>query len=144
MSATGLHAPSKSSRLLNAGLWLAQTLIFLAFAWAGMKKLATPIPELALMWPWAADLPAPFVRSLGLIDLAGGVGVLLPALTRIKPGLTMPAALGCVALQVCAMIFHISRGEIAVLPVNLVFLALLGFIFLGRRNSPIQPRRGSL
>jgi hypothetical protein len=80
------------------------------------------------------------VRILSIIDLAGGVGVLLPALTRIKPDLTVPAALGCIALQICAMIFHISRGEIAATPVNLVLLTLVIFIFWGRLRVPIAPR----
>lgn len=80
------------------------------------------------------------VRGLGVIDVLGGIGVFLPALTRIKPDLTVLAALGCVALQVYAMVFHISRGEIAATPVNVVFLALSAFVLWGRRKLPVLPR----
>ena len=86
------------------------------------------------MIPWAGQLPMLFVRSIGLVDIAGGVGIVLPALTRIKPGLTVWAAAGCVALQVCAILFHFSRGEGAFTPLNFVFLALPGFVYWGRHS----------
>jgi hypothetical protein len=140
MSTTEAATSPKSGRLLQISLWVAQTLIFLALGLGGLMKVFMPIPELAAMWPWTGDLPAPIVRILGVIDLAGGVGVLLPALTRIKPDLTVLAALGGIALQICAMIFHISRGEIAATPVNLVLLTLVTFIFWGRLRVPVAPR----
>ncbi|RJS93679.1 DoxX family protein [Salinisphaera sp. Q1T1-3] len=127
-------------KLLRAATWVAQGLIFLAFLWAGSEKLLSPIADLARMWPWTGDLPPPIVRTLGVIDLLGGIGVLLPDLTRIKPRLTTAAAVGCVLLQLCAMIFHISRGEAEDLPVNLVFLALLVFILWGRRRTSAMAR----
>jgi DoxX-like family len=81
------------------------------------------------------------VRFMGVVDMAGGLGMLLPAITRIKPQLTVWAALGCVVLQACAMVFHISRGEAMVTPMNLVFLALSAFVFWGRRSrAPILAR----
>jgi hypothetical protein len=73
--------------------------------------------------------------------MAGGVGLLLPALTRIKPGLTVAAALGCTVLQALAIAFHISRGEVAMTPVNFTFLALSVFVLWGRgRKAPIPAR----
>lgn len=125
--------PAKRARLVDAALWLAQWLLFAGFGWAAWMKIMTPIPALAAMWPWAGDLPEPAVRALGGIDLAGGAGLVLPILTGIRPRLTVAAALGCIALQLCAMIFHGSRGEWAALPVNLVFLAMAGFVYWGRR-----------
>jgi len=117
---------------LRLGLWIAQLLVGIPFVMIGFMKLTTPIPELAKMIPWAGQLPVLFVRSIGLVDIAGGVGIVLPALTRIRPGLTVWAAAGCVALQVCAIIFHLSRGEGAFTPLNFVFLALAGFVYWGR------------
>lgn len=73
------HAAPKP--LMNITLWFAQALIALSFCWGGIMKLVTPIPVLADMWPWTADLPVTIVMLLGVIDIAGGVGVLLPALT---------------------------------------------------------------
>jgi hypothetical protein len=94
------------------------------------------------MMPWTGEHSEAFVRIIGLIDLAGGIGILLPALTRILPRLTVLAALGCTVLQVFAITFHVSRGEAAVTPLNLVLLALAVFVLWGRgRKAPIAPRQ---
>src|SRR5437899_9447457 len=141
MSTTAIETATPG-RALRIGLWVAQALIFFAFASAGLVKLLTPIPQLAAMMPWAGQYSETFVRVIGLIDLAGGVGILLPALTRILPRLTVLAALGCTVLQVFALIFHISRGEAAVTPLNFVLLALALFVLWGRnRKAPIAPRQ---
>jgi hypothetical protein len=95
------------------------------------------------MIPWAGQVPPAFMYATGLIDLAGGLGVLLPALARIKPGLTVLAALGCAALQLCAIVFHFSRGEGANTPFNFLLVALSLFVFWGRRSKvPILSRAG--
>ena len=141
MSATTFET-ALPGRALRIGLWAAQGLLFFVFTSAGLVKLLTPIPQLAAMMPWAGQYSETFVRSIGLIDLAGGLGILLPALTRILPRLTVPAALGCTVLQVFALIFHVSRGEAEVTPLNLVLLALSVFVLWGRgRNAPIAPRQ---
>ncbi|WP_296951622.1 DoxX family protein [uncultured Massilia sp.] len=123
-------------RALPVLLWLAQSFIAISFAWAAWMKLTQPIAQLAAMWPWTGELPAPAVRLLGLVDLAGAVGIVLPALTGIRPGLTVPAAHGCMALQACALLFHASRGEWSVLPVNLVFFAVAAFVARQWRGRP--------
>ncbi|BAM91174.1 hypothetical protein S58_51950 [Bradyrhizobium oligotrophicum S58] len=134
-------APLRPSRALRIGLWTAQTMIFLLFGFAGLTKLFTPIKELAQMMPWTGEYSVAFVRTIGLIDLAGGLGILLPSLTRIMPRLTVLAALGCVTLQVFAIMFHVSRGEAVVTPLNLVLLALSLFVLWGRNTkAPILPR----
>ena len=125
--------PSRSGA--GRWLWAAQFLLCIGFVAIGLMKILMSIPALAAMWPWAGELPKPIVRLLGVVDLAGGVGVLAPMLTGILPRLTVLAAAGCAALQVCAIIFHTSRGEYGGLPVNAVFLALAVFIFLGRRKG---------
>lgn len=129
------------SLALRAGLWIAQGLAFLAFSGIGAMKLFTPIPQLAQNIPWAAQYSETFVRTIGFIDLAGGLGILLPALIRIKPNLTIAAALGCVVLQIFAIIFHLSRGEAGMTPLNFVLLGLAAFVLWGRASKVrIQPR----
>jgi hypothetical protein len=130
--------PSKLHTFLNAALWVAQAFVFAGFVTIGWMKLFKPIPELAGMWTWTGQLPTAAVRGLGVIDIAGGAGIFLPALLRIRPGLTIMAAAGCVMLQICAMTFHIVRGEIAAVPVNVVFLALAAFVLWGRWR--VRPR----
>ena len=65
----------------------------------------------------------------------------MPSVTRIKPGLTVLAAVGCAALMASAIVFHVSRGEAAKTPFNFVLLALALFVAWGRRSkAPIAPR----
>lgn len=78
-------ASATPGRALRASLWAAQAFIFVAFASAGLVKLFMPIPRLAALMPWTGEVSETFVRVIGMIDLAGGIGVLLPALTRIWP-----------------------------------------------------------
>lgn len=135
------HPAPPVSRALNIGLWGAQGLIFVSFVLFGCMKMFMPVDQLAAMWVWPGQVPVSFLRFIGAVDAAGGVGVLLPALTRIQPRLTVLAALGCTALQIAAIIFHFSRGEAFVTPLNFVLLALSAFILWGRaRKAPILPR----
>src|SRR5262245_35082516 len=121
-----------TSKTLNLSLWIVQALLAIVFAGTGFWKLLTPIPELAKMIPWAGEVSPAFLYTIAVIDLLGGLGVVLPMLMRIKPGLTTLAALGCAALQVCAIVFHLTRGEGANTPFNFVLLALALFVFWGR------------
>lgn len=130
-----------SGRKLSACLWVAQCLVGIPFVIFGFMKLTSPIASLSAAMPWTGQLPVALVRSTALIDMLGGIGILLPALTRILPRLTVWAAAGCVALQLCAITFHVSRGEAGMTPLNLIFLGLSAFVFWGRsRARLIAPR----
>lgn len=130
-----------ASKGMRFGLWFSQLLLALVYVPAGLMKLTSPVAQVATQIPWAADVPELFLRFIGLVDLSAGLGLLLPALTRIAPRLTVFAAYGSVALQVCALFFHISRGEYVVVPMNLVLIALALFVAWGRtRKAPIAPR----
>ena len=139
MSTAQTTAPATSSGL-RISLWSSQVLVFAVFCLAGYTKLTAPISDLSAMMPWTGDVAPGFVRFIGLVDLAGGIGILLPALTGIQPRLTVLAALGCVLLQVIAFGFHVSRGEFSVLPLNVVLLSLSAFVLWGRtkKKAPIK------
>lgn len=140
-TAQSANSPRDAGKALRIGLWAAQGIAAAIFVAAGLTKLTTPLPELAKMIPWTADFPELFVRLIGLIDLAGGLGLILPAVTRIAPRLTVAAALGCVALQSLAFVFHGTRGEFDVWPLNIVLLGLSAFVLWGRgKRLPIAPR----
>lgn len=132
MTSSTLPSAGKPGGALNVVLWIAQWLFAASFVGAALMKLAMPIAQLAQIWPWTGDLAPTMVRLLGVIDLLGGMGVLLPSLTRIKPRLTVVAAVACIALQLCAIAFHASRGELAGLPVNVVLIVIAAFIAWGR------------
>ena len=126
---------SSPAKGLRIGLWLVQSLLFIVFVGTAIWKVATPLPQLAAMIPWAGQVSPGLLYFTAAADLAGGLGVLLPSLTRIKPGLTVAAALGCVALQASAIVFHFSRGEAANTPFNFLLVGLSLFVAWG------QPRR---
>jgi uncharacterized membrane protein YphA (DoxX/SURF4 family) len=129
-----------TSKTLNACLWIAQVLLAVSLIWAGCMKLFQPAGELAEMWPWTADHPR-LVLLTGLLDLLAGTGLVLPALLRIRPQLTIYAAYGTLALMLAAGIFHIARGEGSQIGVNAFVAALAIFIAWGRfRKAPIAGR----
>lgn len=123
----------KSSKALNIGLWIAQTLIALTLFWGAYIKFL-PIEETAKMLPWALDNPG-LVKFTGIIDLVGGLGIILPALFRIQPKLTVLAAYGVIALMISAAVFHISRNEAPLIGMNIFFLVLAAFVAWGRTKK---------
>jgi putative oxidoreductase len=127
---------------VHVGLWVAQALLAALFLMAGLMKATTPIPELVLKLPWAADVPVALVRLIGLAEIFGAVGVVLPSASRIRPRLTPLAAVGLAVVMVLALAFHGSRGELAqAAPINLTLGLLAAFVAWGRTfKSPIAPR----
>ena len=136
------NVDAKPSWVLQAGLWIAQVLVAAMFLMGAVMKLTMPIDKLSQMMPWTGQVDPMLVYATGVFDGLGGIGILLPALTRIMPRLTVYAAMGCFALQVCALVFHISRGEGATVgPINVLLGALAAFVVWGRlRAAPIQAR----
>lgn len=126
--------PPPFSRGLNIGLWATQILLACLYGFVGFMKLSQPIPDLAAMMGWPEQFPALFVRFVGLSELAGALGLTVPMILDVRRGLTPLAAAGLVALQICAMIWHVTQGEFAVLPFNLLLLALAAFVVWGRRK----------
>lgn len=126
--------PRPTARVLTGALWLTQALLAAFIVYAGVTKLATPTADLAQMMPWTAELPA-LVPVTALANLLGGLGILLPSLTRGQPRLTVHAAVSLLVLQVLALGFHAMRGEMMVPPINLVLIALVGFVLWGRTRT---------
>jgi len=132
--------PQNAAKGWRISLWVAQLLLAVMYIPSGLMKLIKPLAELAQQMPWTADLPQ-LVRIAGTADLAAGLGLILPALTRIAPRLTVWAAIGATVLQVFAMVLHASRGEFGVLPINAILIALQLFVIWGRtKKAPIAPR----
>jgi uncharacterized membrane protein YphA (DoxX/SURF4 family) len=129
------------SKALGVGLWIVQVLLALTFVGTGIWKFVTPIPELASKMPWMGQVSPSFLYTTAVFDTLGGLGVLLPSMTRIRPRLAALAALGCAALQASAIVFHVSRGETANTPFNFVLVALSLFVAWGRQaKAVIAPR----
>lgn len=116
---------------MNIALWLAQILLTAVFGFIGSWKTFTPIPEIAQAIPWALDHPW-LLRFIGLSELAGALGVTLPAATRILPFLTPLAAGGLATVMVLATLFHLYLGDVAGAAFPLVLLGLSLFVAWGR------------
>ncbi len=127
--------------MVSVLLWVAQVLLAAAFGMAGVMKSTMPIVDLAQAMKWPGEVPPALVRFIGLSELAGAIGLVLPAITRIKPGLTPLAASGLVLVMILAAIFHITRGELAMLPGPIVLGLLAAFVAWGRSTrAPIAAR----
>jgi putative oxidoreductase len=117
---------------MNIALWVIQVLLALAFLAAGVPKATQPIPALATRITWAKDMPEPLVRFIGVAEILGALGLILPALTGILPWLTIAAAIGLAIVMVAAIIFHLARGESNRIITNVVMLVLILFVIYGR------------
>jgi hypothetical protein len=132
---------TQPSKGLSISLWIVQGFLALTLVGGGLWKLATPIPDLAAKMPWMGQVSPSFLYATALFDILGGFGVLAPSVTRIRPKLAVVAALGCVVLMVCAIVFHVSRGEAAKTPFNFLLVALSVFVAWGRGSrAPVAPR----
>lgn len=117
---------------MNVALWIVQALLAVGFAGSGAMKLIRPKEKLEPMMPYMEDFSDSTVRFIGVVELLGAVGVILPAVTGIAPILTPVAAVGLVLLMALAIGVHARRREPQAYPINLVLLALAGLVAWGR------------
>lgn len=118
---------------LNFWLWAVQFLVAALYAGAGVVKAVRPKEWLDATMPWAEDYDGPFVKFIGIVEIAGALGMILPMWAGILPWLTPLAAFGLVVIQVLAIGVHYRRNELRqALPFNLVLLGLPLFVLWGR------------
>ncbi|GAB4007174.1 DoxX family protein [Nocardioides ultimimeridianus] len=105
--------------------WITASLLALVYLAAGAQKSTRTQAKLVEAgMAWAADLPLPMVRFIGVIELLGALGLILPPLLDIAPALGPTAAVGLALVQVGAVATHVMRREPKVLPMNIVLLVL--------------------
>ena len=139
--ASGDSSNKSSGKAMHIALWVVQVLLAAMYLMAGSMKTFTPIDQLMQKMPGMASVPEALVRFIGVSELAGALGLLLPSLLRIKPQLTPLAALGLFAIQVLAIAFHIMQGEAHVIGFNIVLAVAAAFIWWGRRSAyPISAK----
>jgi uncharacterized membrane protein YphA (DoxX/SURF4 family) len=129
----------RASRKLCASLWTVQALLAIVFLMTGSMKLLMPAEMLEAQSP----LPVIVSRFVGLCELAGALGLILPGVLRIRPSLTPLAAAGLVVLMICATVLTpilISPDPVMMaLPATVGVLA--GFVGYARlRIAPIRAR----
>jgi uncharacterized membrane protein YphA (DoxX/SURF4 family) len=131
----------ETSKALHITLWIVQVLLAGLFLMAGFMKTTQPIEQLSAMLPWTGQVPAGLVRFIGVSELSGALGLLLPSILRIKPHLTLWAAIGIATIMLLGLLFHVWRGEYSTIGFNLFIGLLAAFIAWGRfRKVPIESK----
>ena len=115
----------------NRALWIVQGLLAALFLFAGGMKLITPVEVLSVMSPF----PGEFIRFIGICEVLGAVGLILPYALRILPGLTALAAAGLVVIMVGATVTTLAIGGGLLAAPTLVLGLLASLVALGRRPS---------
>ena len=128
------------SKRLHITLWVVQVILALAFGMVGIMKMYKPADQLIEMgMTFVKHFELSTIRFIGIAEILGAIGLILPAAIRIKPILTPIAAIGIALVMILASAQHISRNESFVPTV--VLFALAVFIAWGRLlKVPIQPR----
>jgi uncharacterized membrane protein YphA (DoxX/SURF4 family) len=113
---------------MNIALWIIQTLLALLFLFAGGMKLILPIEEMTQQMA----MPGPFLRFIGVCEVLGGLGLVLPWLVGVRPGLTPLAAAGLVIIMIGATATTIIIGQVVTSILPLVVGILCLFVAYGR------------
>jgi len=123
---------------MNILLWIIQVLLALLFIFGGSMKFVMPVEEMNRQAP--VVLPGLFLHFIGVCEILGGLGLILPALLRIKPGLTPLAAAGLAIITLGATVITMKGGIVmAVIPFVVCLLSI--FVAYGRwRVAPIASR----
>lgn len=118
--------------ILTSALWIIQGLLALLFLFAGSMKLIVPIEMLTAQMP--LPLPGLFLQFIGVAEVAGAIGLILPGLLRIRPTLTPLAACGLLIIMVGATVVTLAGGEVVPALVPLVVGLLCASVAYGRRS----------
>jgi uncharacterized membrane protein YphA (DoxX/SURF4 family) len=125
---------------MNIALWIIQVLLAALFLFAGGIKLVLPLE--AMKGP--VELPGLFLRFIGVAEVLGGLGLILPGLLRIRPGLTPLAAAGLVIIMIGATVLSLATTGVGSAIIPLVTGILSAFVAYGRlRLAPHRGRAGS-
>ena len=123
---------------MNVLLWVLQVVLGLYFMYVGVMHFIIP-PGLPAMMAWMYELSPTLHTISGVAEILGGLGLILPSVTRIQPRLTPLAGAGLVLVMIGALIWHVQRGEMANLGVNIGNIVMLAFVAYGRwKLAPIR------
>ena len=127
---------------MNIVLWIIQGLLALLFLFSGGMKLVIPPDVLRSMGsPNQVVLPGLFIQFIGVCEVLGALGLILPGLLRIRTGLTPSAATGLVVIMVGATVLTMIGDGVGLAVIPFVTGLLTAFIAYGRwRLAPLKDR----
>src|SRR5213593_12325 len=109
---------------MGYALWIVQALLAAVFLCAGGAKLVLPLDQL----PGPVAVPGWFLRFIGVCEVLGAIGLILPGLLRIRPGLTPLAAAGLVIIMIGATVVTLMGGDVALALIPLAVGLLAAFV----------------
>lgn len=116
---------------MNIALWVVQVMLGAMFIFAGVTK-AFRYEQAHASLPWVREVPRGLTTFIGVSELLGGIGLVLPALTGILPWLTPLAAAGLAVVMVLAAGYHVTRKEWSGIGFNTLLFVLALFVAYGR------------
>ena len=117
---------------MNVFLWIVQAILAATFATSGLVKAIQPKDKLAGKYPWMHDVSPATVRFIGVMELLGAIGLIVPAAAGIAPVLTPIAGTGLAVMVVLAAAMHIRRKEPSGVAVTAVLFLLAALVASGR------------
>ena len=117
---------------MNIVLWVMQIVLALVFVLVGWLKIVTPYDRFVEMLPWGNDVHPRTIKGIGILEILGAVGLVLPGLLNILPKLTPYAAAGLAVTMIGAAWLHVRRKERQQVVVNFVLMAVALLICYGR------------
>ena len=118
---------------MNIVLWVLQIVLAAVFLGAGLTKITKPKEELvAPLGAWVNSFSAPGVKLLGLVEVLGAVGLVVPPLTGIAPVLSPFAAVGIVMIMIGAVVAHARESAGSKIAMNVVLGVLAAVVAWGR------------
>lgn len=104
--------------------WIIAALLAIFYLYSGAMKVVRSREQLQPMMGWVERAPMWGVRVIGVLEVLGAVGLILPPLTGIAPGLAVAAAVGLVLVQIGGIAVHLLRREAKILGLNIALLVL--------------------
>jgi hypothetical protein len=117
---------------MNIAVWIVSGLLALLYVFTGGAKILRSKEALAPTMSWTRSARPGVIKAVGILEILGAVGLILPWLTGIVPILTPIAAVGLVLLQAGAIVVHIRIGEAKSVPFNATLLLLAAFVAVFR------------
>lgn len=118
---------------MNTILWIFQGILAAMFLMAGIMKLAQPKVKLSKQLPWVNDFSTVTVRFIGVSELLGSIGLIVPWLTGIAPILTPVSAVGiCLIMVLATNIVHLKKNEYKETLFNVLIFLMAAFVAYGR------------
>ena len=125
---------------MNIALWIVQALLAALFLFSGVMKFVMPIEEMTKDMP---SMPGWFLQFIGVTEVLGALGLILPGLLRIRPGLTPLAAAGLAIIMIGATVLTVATGSVATALMPLVAGFFAAFVAYGRWRLAPHRDRGS-